>query len=256
MQEAFAGSLLRFDSWFISRICREFKMADYDLYYWPVPFRGQFIRAILAFAGKSWAEHDAQDIGDLMATDPADQPMPFTGPPMLIENATRFALAQTPAIVLYLGQTLQLIPNSAQATALTVKIVNDANDVLDETTLNGGREMWTRQKWEEYQPRLRHWMTLWEVTAVRHGVTANAGFMLGTPQAGIADIVTGTLWSTMADRFPTIAAMLDETAPSIAGLSRRMQALPALAALSRLAFQQYGDDWCGGEIEKSLRACL
>ncbi|MEI9905722.1 MAG: hypothetical protein WDN06_18665 [Asticcacaulis sp.] len=27
-------------------------MADYTLIYWPVPFRGQFIRAILGHAGK------------------------------------------------------------------------------------------------------------------------------------------------------------------------------------------------------------
>src|SRR6195952_3267875 len=90
--------------------CRSDQMADYDLYYWPVPFRGQFIRAILAFAGISWVEHDAEDIGKLMATNPADQPVPFTGPPVLIEKATGFALAQMPAIALYLGQTLELIP--------------------------------------------------------------------------------------------------------------------------------------------------
>ncbi len=34
-------------------------MADYELYYWPVPFRGQFVRAVLAYAGKTWTEGDA-----------------------------------------------------------------------------------------------------------------------------------------------------------------------------------------------------
>ncbi len=29
-------------------------MSDYDLYYWAIPFRGQFVRAVLAYAGKSW----------------------------------------------------------------------------------------------------------------------------------------------------------------------------------------------------------
>ena len=28
-------------------------MSDYDLYYWSVPFRGQFVRAVLTFAGKT-----------------------------------------------------------------------------------------------------------------------------------------------------------------------------------------------------------
>lgn len=31
-------------------------MSGYDLYYWPLPFRGQFLRAILAHAGKRWTE--------------------------------------------------------------------------------------------------------------------------------------------------------------------------------------------------------
>lgn len=31
-------------------------MSDYDLYYWSVPFRGQFVRAVLAYAGKAWTQ--------------------------------------------------------------------------------------------------------------------------------------------------------------------------------------------------------
>ena len=231
-------------------------MTDYDLYYWPVPFRGQFIRAILAFAGKSWTEHDGEAIAKLMAANPADQPIPFVGPPVLIENTTGFALAEMPAIALYLGETLGLVPPTAQGRGRTAKIVNDANDVLDEMTLNGGREMWTRAKWDKFQPRLKHWLTIWEATGRRNGLTGTAGFILDTSEAGVADVVTATLWSTMADRFPAIAAVLEETAPATAALSRCMQALPALAALAARSFEQYGDRWCGGDIETSLRESL
>ena len=45
-------------------------MTDFDLYYWPLPFRGQFIRAILAYAGKSWTEHDSDTIEALMDRTP------------------------------------------------------------------------------------------------------------------------------------------------------------------------------------------
>lgn len=31
-------------------------MPVYTLYYWSAPFRGQFVRAVLAFAGKGWTE--------------------------------------------------------------------------------------------------------------------------------------------------------------------------------------------------------
>lgn len=231
-------------------------MADYDLYYWPAPFRGQFIRAILAFAGKSWEEHDSGEIGALMSESPRDQPAPFMGPPLLVETRTGFAVAQMPAIALYLGETLDLIPDNAQARALSAKVVNDANDVLDEITLDGGREMWTREKWHGFVPRLQRWMAIFAAMGARGGLEADAGYLLGTREAGVADIVVSTLWSTMADRFPSIGALLAESAPAIAGLTRRLQEVPALAALRRETVERYGNAYCGGEIETSLRRVL
>ena len=85
-------------------------MSDYNLHYWPVPFRGQFVRAVLAYAGKTWTESDGATISKLMAGPVADMPVPFMGPPMLIDRKADFAIAQSPAIVLYLGETLGLMP--------------------------------------------------------------------------------------------------------------------------------------------------
>jgi hypothetical protein len=85
-------------------------MSDYTLYYWPMPFRGQFIRAILAYAGKSWDEPDA-DVAQVMEAAPDQQPVPFMGPPMLVTEKTGFALAEMPAsdldlLVRYPGSSL------------------------------------------------------------------------------------------------------------------------------------------------------
>lgn len=231
-------------------------MTDYDLYYWPLPFRGQFVRAILAYAGKDWTEHDSAEIGALMESDPADQPVPFMGPPVLIDPARGFAVSQMPAIALYLGETLNLVPVTPEGRAMTAKVVNDANDVIDEITLNGGREMWTVDKWHAFLPRLKRWMSFWEATGSVNGLTPDKGFLLGTGQAGVADIVTATLWSTMGDRFPSLAVLLEETAPRTAGLVARLQEVAPLAALKAQAFADYGDEYCGGEIEKSLRAVV
>ena len=231
-------------------------MSDYSLVYWPVPFRGQFVRAVLAFAGKTWTKADPEDIADLMSAPVADMPIPFTGPPMLIDNAANVAIAQMPAIILYLGETLDLIPVTPTLRALTMKIVNDANDVIDELTLNGGREMWTEKSWRDFVPRLKRWMSFWEETGRRHGLMADSGFLLGGDTPAIADIVTATLWTTMTDRFPTVEAILDETAPMTAALSRRIADLPPLAALAEKARRDYGDVYCGGRIEASLRAVL
>ena len=229
-------------------------MSDFELYYWPVPFRGQFIRAILAYAGRSWTEHDSAEIGALMQAGPDDAPVGFMGPPVLVDNRSGFTLSQMPAIALYLGDRFALLPDGAEGRAMSVKIVNDANDVIDELTLDGGREMWTGDKWAAFLPRLARWMRIWAAAGERHGLGETEGFLLGTQAAGVADIVTGTLWTTMGDRFPGIAALLDETAPRIAALSRRMRAVPALARLRDEAFALYGEAYCGGEIEKSLRS--
>jgi glutathione S-transferase len=231
-------------------------MSDYELNYWSVPFRGQFVRAILAYAGKTWKEAGDAAISKLMDRPVGEMPVPFMGPPLLIDKKADFAIAQMPAIVLYLGETLDLMPATPALRALTMKIVNDANDVIDEITLDGGREMWTEKRWRDFTPRLEKWMTFWEETGRRQGLKAKSGFLLGGKKPGIADVVTATLWSTMTDRFHKIEIMLKETAPLTAALSRRIADLPPLAELAAKAQIDYGDAYCGGQIEDSLRKVL
>jgi glutathione S-transferase len=231
-------------------------MSDYDLYYWSVPFRGQFVRAVLAYAGKTWTEGGDAAISTLIEGPVKRMPVPLMGPPMLIDKKADFAIAEMPAVILYLGETLHLMPVAAALRAMTMKIVNDANDVIDEITLDGGREMWTKKRWQDFVPRLKKWMSLWEETGGRHGLTADSGFLLGGEKPGIADIVTATLWSTMADRFGQIEAILEESAPMTAALTRRVANLPPLAKLAAKARQDYGDAYCGGQIEVSLRKVL
>lgn len=229
-------------------------MFDYKLYYWDVPFRGQFVRAILAYAGKTWEEFDTDAITDLMQTNPDRQPVPFMGPPVLIDTATGFALSQMPAIAVYLGARHDLIPEAEDLRALTAKVVNDANDVIDELTLDGGRDMWTPESWETFQPRLQRWMLMWEAMLTHNNAHGQDAFLLGTYTAGVADIVTSTLWSTLGDHFPSIGKMLEDVAPRTARLSKRLQETPALHALKEASDRAYGGSYCGGEIEKSLRA--
>ncbi len=231
-------------------------MSDYELYYWPVPFRGQFVRALLSFAGKSWTECDASAISDLMEGQVEDMPVPFMGPPLLIDKEADVAVAQMPAVIFYLADSLNLMPETAALRSLTLKIVCDANDVIDELTLNGGREMWTAKLWQEFIPRLQKWMSFWEETGRRHELKTDSGFMLGGETPGVADIITCTLWSTMTERFPNLEAMLEDAAPMTASLSRRVAEHPSLARLAARARADYGNAYCGGEIEKSLRKVL
>src|SRR5580692_10781239 len=183
-------------------------------------------------------------------------PAPFIGPPVLIDKKADFAVAQMPAVILYLGETLNLMPAGPALRAMTMKIVNDANDVIDEFTLDGGRQMWSEKRWREFVPRLKTWMSLWEETGRRHGLKTDSGFLLGGKAPGIADVVTATLWSTMTERFPKIATIFKKTAPMTAALTQRIANLPPLAKLAAKARQDYGDAYCGGQIEASLRKVL
>ena len=231
-------------------------MTNYNLYYWSVPFRGQFVRAVLAYAGETWTEVGDDAISKLMEGPVKNMPVPFMGPPLLIDKRTSVAIAQMPAIVLYLGETLGLMPATPALRAMAIKIVNDANDVIDEITLDGGRQMWTERRWKEFLPRLKKWMSLWEETGHRHGLKANSGYLLGGEAPGIADLVTATLWSTMADRLPRIDKILNKTAPLTAALTKRVSDFKSLAKLAAKAKQDYGDAYCGGRIEVSLRKVL
>jgi len=156
----------------------------------------------------------------------------------------------------FLGETLDLMPAKPALKALTIKVVNDANDVIDEMTQDGGKQMWTEARWKAFVPRLKKWMSLFEELGARHGLKARSGFLLGGDRPGIADVVTATLWSTMSERFPKVGTMLKRSAPLVAGLTARIAALPALARLAEKANEDYGDAWCGGKIEQSLRKVL
>ncbi|MFC7379998.1 glutathione S-transferase [Brevundimonas sp. GCM10030266] len=231
-------------------------MSDYTLYYWSAPFRGEFVRAVLAFAGRDWVEAGDERISALMEGPVTAMPAPFMGPPVLVDEGAGFAVSQMPAILLYLGESLDLLPSTPEGRALSIKVVNDANDVIDELTLDGGRQMWTPKRWAEFEPRLRKWMSLWEETGRRHGLKKGSGHLLGGDQPGIADIVTATLWTTISDRFPSLEALLRDEAPLTAALSRRVAALPPLAAQAARSREAYGETWSGGRIEASLRRVL
>ena len=225
-------------------------MTDYTLYYWPIPFRGQFVRSVLAHVGASWTEAGIDDLIALKDAEPARQLVPHMGPPVLTDHTADISLAQTPAILGYLGDKYGLIPNDPARAALTAKLIADAMDILYEMTLHHGAQMWTQEGWDAYRPRLGRWMAIFEEHGRRHGLTIEAGHVLGTDAPGLADLVVHILWGVMTSKLPTLRPLLETTAPAIAALSDR------IARLRVRSDGEYGDGWCSGQIEASLRAVL
>ena len=230
-------------------------MTDLTLHYWPIPFRGQFVRVVLAHIGADWTEAAPEDVAALMEADPADQPIPCMAPPVLVDHRDGLALSQTQAILTWLGERHGLIPDDPAGRALTAKVIADANDVLFETTRHNGAQMWTAEAWAEYRPRLARWMALFEALRRRSGPGGD-GWLLGTPEPAIADLAAYALWGVMTERLPALRPMLDEAAPDVAALCDRVAARSEQAALRARCAADWGDAWCGGEIEASLRAVL
>jgi glutathione S-transferase len=231
-------------------------MADYTLYYWPIPFRGESVRATLACVGADWGEAGPDSVAELMEHVPADQPVAHMGPPVLVDHREDFAVSQTAAILTWLGLRHGLMPEDGKRRALTAKVLADVEDILYEMTLHNGAEQWTRERWAVHRPRLERWMGIFEVTGQRHGLTATQGHLLGGDALGVADLATAVLWGTMTRQLPPLRPLLEASAPAIAGLADRIEGRPEQTARIARGEAVWGDAWCGGEIEASLRDAL
>jgi len=231
-------------------------MTDYTLFYWPIPFRGQFIRAVLSHVGATWEEAGYDATFAQRAADTASQLIPHMGPPVLTDHSHGIHISQMPAILTYLGEKHGLIADDPMTRAMTHKVIADANDVLYEMTRFNGSRVWTTVAWRDFLPRLARWMDIFEVTGGNNGLTGNSGHYLGTTTIGLSDLVVATLWGTMTDKIPSLRPLLDAQAPAIAGLCDRVAATPAQRSLKEYSNATYGDVWCGGDIEASLRTVV
>ncbi|WP_068119074.1 glutathione S-transferase family protein [Tropicimonas marinistellae] len=230
---------------------------DYSLYYWPLPFRGHFIRYVLAHAGTRWDEPPIEALAALKNAPVSEQPLPFMAPPLLHDRGADIWVAQMPAILAYLGEKHALYPCDPAKDALTNTLIGNAGDVLEEITCNCGRTMWSQEAWDAFvDVRLPRWMAIFEEIGRRHGLTDDAGTMLGTPQSTLADLAVAALWATMTECLPAIEPLLKTHAPAIAALSNRVAAMPAISAMRAEWRAQHGEAYCGGQIEASIRHVL
>lgn len=220
-------------------------MLDYSLYYWPIPFRGHFIRYVLAATGTTWDEPGVDEIARMKALTPADQPTPFMGPPILLDHDSGEYMSQMPAIMMHLGRRYRLIGDQDRA----LRLLCDACDVLQEITRNHGAQMWDRGSWVTFtDTRLPRWMQMHERHVVT-GPTAGAPFMSGKDQPGLEDLTLAALWHTMTACLPGLYPLLAANAPRLAGLVTRVAAHEPIAPMLR---DWSGRGYCGGQIETSI----
>ncbi|MDD7909588.1 glutathione S-transferase family protein [Pseudovibrio exalbescens] len=231
--------------------------APYKLYYWPIPFRGHFVRFTLAYLDLDWEEAEVEEVAHLRSAPISQQPWPLMAPPVLHDREADFFVNQLQAIVAYLGEKHDLTPDDPQFRATTNKILGDCGDVLEEITQNCGDTMWSVETWRHFKDdRFPRWMNLFEDMGTRHGLSETKGYMLGTDEPSIADLAATALWHTMFTQLPLVEARVKQQAPCMHGLVHRIAARPEIAEVIERSKATMNDVYCGGEIERSLRLML
>lgn len=220
-------------------------MNQYRLYYWDVPFRGIFPQLFLEEVGAKYTFHDASEIYPERSLTIHH---PGMAPPYLYEEKTRSYFAQMPAIMLHLAREFDLLPKRTESFDLAVKTIMDCHDILLEITNFYGKSIWTEGEWHEFRTdRLSKWMRIFELT---HG--KGHRFFLGS-EISVADIAVTALFGTMIHSFPQLRSDLENNAPRILALCDRLEERPRLKPFLTSQRKKYGEIYCGGEIEKSIR---
>ncbi|MFI2812866.1 glutathione S-transferase family protein [Microbulbifer sp. JSM ZJ756] len=232
-------------------------MLEYKLYYWALPFRGNFIQLFLEEVGAQYERHDA---GEIYPERSLGIHNPGMAPPYLYECKSKTYFAQMPACLMHLGREYDYLPRRAETHTLALKTILDCNDVLMEITNSNGQVMWTKSNWEAFRyARLPEWMKVFENTGLRHGLkdggSNGMGFLLGS-RLTVADIATAALFGAMVYSFPELQGDLQENAPHIAGLCQRVEARPNIRRFLAEQREEMGRGYCGGQIEDSLRKMI
>ncbi len=234
----------------------------YELIYWPtIQGRGEFIRLALEAAGADYVDvARAQEacgggIAALMATlgDTAQGHPPFA-PPILRHG--KQVIAQTAAILLYLGPRLGLVGKGAPAQLWTHQIQLTISDVLQEVHDThhpiSSSLYYEEQKIEADRrarmfcgERLIKYLAWFESVLSRNGPNARARHLhLVGAQLSYADLSLFQLVEGLHYAFPKAAQRVLRAAPMVQRLHGEIAILPRVAAYlasdRRIAFNLDG----------------
>ena len=230
---------------------------NYKLYYWPVPFRGDFIRLLLEEANEKYSDATYDEIINLKSMSPEKQPFPSMAPPFLHDLNSDIFLSQMPVIVMYLSEKINYLPKGSFKSAICLKLLLDSNDVLAEITNLNGTIMWEYDKWRQFrEKRLKRWFEIFEQTGQQFGLNSDSDYLLGGDQISAADIITYALWGTMIRCIPELSVDFQKHSPNLFALCQRIASRPNIQKFVESQSRRYGNLYCGGQIEKSIRRML
>ena len=236
----------------------DFGMAvDFTVYYWPITFRGFFVECAILQGGKTFERvKDGAAIGALRNTDLAEsaaQGRILMAPPFIRDHKVDMWLSQTPAILLHVAEGSSLIPSDMNLKAKVNKIMFDCDDVLQDFTRNNGARMWTTEEFKDFlTTRFTKWIMIFELT--RTNSSGDDGtYFLKTAEATLADVCVFSLFGAMRHCLPDLKPLIAAKAPS---MSAWLDNTSGKEAISAHLAEQAPTPYCGGLIEKSIRAAI
>ena len=227
-----------------------------ELYYWPIiPGRGEFVRLALEWAGVEYvdaARHgDGADPAAVQALldDPGTATLPFAPPILRTDDAL---LAQTPNILLYLGERHGLAPADTPGRLWTHQLqltladwlteIHDTHHPLGPTLYyEDQRDEAKRRAGIFHEHRLPKYMQYFE--RVIHANPSTEGWLAGEG-ATYVDLSLFQLLEGIAHAFPTALGRFEHGYPRMHALRERVRELPGvteyLASDRRMPFNDDG----------------
>ena len=232
-------------------------MTRYKLYYWPLPFRGNFPRLVMEHAEVGYEMSTLDENVELKDRVVTDQGIPGMAPPMLHDLESNVWINQMPAIMMYLAAEHGYLPEDNHARAVALKVICDCNDVLSDLTNANGSQMWVRETWKLFRTtRLVRWLEIFEELGQRYGLENDSEYLLGTETPSVADLAVTALLHTLCRCMPELAPDVSDNAPNVAALVKRTAETPQLAQFYAEQQNALGNLYCGGQIEASIRDML
>ncbi len=225
---------------------------DYKLYYWDIPFRGNF--ALLPMVEKG-LKFEIIDASEIYPESGLSIVCPGIAPPYLYDCQTENYLNQMPAIMMYLGSKHKLLPKESKSKWEALKIILDCNDILYEITRYHGSKMWSKEDWEKFKTeRFPLWLKQFEKLG-SVGLDRTSGcFFEG--KISVADLAVTALLGAIKWSFPELATYMKEHAPNVLRLVDRVEKRDRIKQFLKAQRKELGKAYCSGEIEDSLRTVI
>jgi glutathione S-transferase len=224
-----------------------------QLYYWSVPFRAEPIRMLLTYVQAEFSQADSEAVLAVKNDEIARQTILGMAPPYLLDSATGVKLAQMPAIMLYLAEKYQLLPQGEFAAARMQRVLGDVTDILTDITRNNGHQLWDNDAWREFlDTRLPRWAQICE----RHLTELGTATESDGQRPNAVDFAIWAVWGNFYEHFPALNPWFEQFAPGIVGHHRLLPSCPHLQDWWEQTRERYGDIYCGGQIEASLREMM